>query len=76
MKKMAKISFHPKIRKLQKKLSIRKKRYAEIVNSVRAVVTYVNFFFFFSKFFQKRRNRIFFGCDLDEQTVVHNLTFQ
>ena len=64
---MAKISFRPKIRKLQKKLLICKKMYAEIVNSVRAVVTDVDFFF---KFFSKTAKQNFFGCDLGEQTVA------
>ena len=68
---MAKISFRLKIRKLHKKLPIGKKRYAEIVNSVCAVITDVEFcFLFFDVFLQKRRNRIFFSRDLEEQTVV------
>ena len=65
---MAKISFRLKIRKLHEKLHIGKKRYAEIVNGVRVVVTYVDFFF--PNFFQKRRNRIFFSLDLDFQAVA------
>ena len=55
---MAKISFRLKIRKLHKKLPIGKKRYAEIVNSVRAVITDVDFFFF--HFFSKTAKQNFF----------------
>jgi hypothetical protein len=56
---MAKISFRLKIRKLHKKLPIGKKRYAEIVNSVRAVITDVDFYFYFLIFFKNGETEFF-----------------
>ena len=61
--KRFKIDFFVNFRKLQKKLPICKKRYAEILNTARAVVTIVE-----KKV--KRRNRIFFGSHLEEQSVI------
>ena len=53
-KKCFKINLFSKIRKLQKKLPICKKKYAEILHTTRAVVTNVE-----KKV--KSTNRIFFG---------------
>ena len=61
--KRFKINFFENFRKLQKKLPICKKRYAEILNTARAVVTIVE-----KKV--KRVDRIFFGSHLEEQSVV------
>ena len=60
--KCFKFNFFANFRKLQKKLPICKKRYAKILNVARSVVTRV-------EKNQKRRNRIFFGLDLEEQSV-------
>ena len=61
--KRSKIDFFVNFRQLQKKLPICKKKYAEILHVSRAVVTNVE-----KKV--KRRNRIFFGSHLEEQSVV------
>ena len=61
--KCFKIDFFANFRKLQKKLPICKKRYAEILHVARAVVTIV-------EKNEKRRNRIFFGSHFEEQSVV------
>ena len=61
--KRSKIDFFVNFRKLQKKLPICKKKYAKILNSVRAVVTDVE-----KKV--KRRGRNFFGSHLDQQSVI------
>ena len=61
--KRFKIDFFANFRRLQKKLPICKKRYDEILHVARAVVTIVE-----KKV--KRRNRIFFGSLLEEQSVV------
>ena len=55
--------FFANFRKLQKKLPICKKKYAEILNVDRSVVTHVE-----RK--QKRIGRNFFGSHLEEQSVV------
>ena len=60
--KRSEIDFFVIFRKLQKKLPICKKKYAKILNSVRAVVTDVE-----KKV--KRRGRNFFGSHLDQQSV-------
>ena len=60
-KKCFKIDFFINFRKLQKKLPICKKRYGKILNVARAVVTSV-------EKNEKRRNIIFFGLHLDEQS--------
>ena len=60
--KCFKIDFFANFRKLQKKLLIWKKKYAKILNVARAVVTRV-------EKNEKRRNRIFFGSHLEEQSV-------
>ena len=60
--KRSKIDFFANFRKLQKKLPICKKKYAEILNTARAVVT-------IAEKKVKRRNRIFFGSHLEEQSV-------
>ena len=60
--KRSKIDFFVNFRKLQKKLPICKKKYAKILNGVRAVVTDVE-----KKV--KRRGRNFFGSHLDQQSV-------
>ena len=62
MKNASKLIFFANFRQLQKKLPICKKRYAEILHVPRAVVTIVE-----KKV--KRRNRIFFGSHLEEQSV-------
>ena len=60
--KCFKIDFFAKFRKLQKKLHICKKKYAEILHTGGAVVTNVE---------KKVKSifRIFFGLDLEEQSV-------
>ena len=60
--KRSKIDFFANFRKLQKKLPICKKKYAEILNTARAVVT-------IAEKKVKRRNRIFFSAHLEEQSV-------
>ena len=60
--KCFKIDFFAIFRKLQKKLPICKKRYAEILHNGGAVVTYVGKN-------EKPVDRIFFGLDLEEQSV-------
>ena len=65
--KRSKIDFFVNFRKLQKKLPICKKKYAKILNSVRAVVTDVE-----KKV--KRRGRNFFGSHLDQQSVGLGIT--
>ena len=61
--KRFKIDFFVNFRKLQKKLPICKKKYAEILHVARAVVTIV-------EKNEKRRNRMFFGSHFEEQSVV------
>ena len=61
--KRFKIDFFVNFRKFQKKLHICKKKYAEIFNVARAIVTIVE-----KKV--KRVERIFFGSHLEEQSVV------
>ena len=65
--KWFKIDFFANFRKLQKKLPICKKKYAEILNTARAVVTIV-------EKYVKRRNRIFFGSHFEEQSVSNSIT--
>ena len=60
--KSPKIIFFANFRKLQEKPPISKKKYAEILNVARAVVTSV-------EKNEKRRNRIFFGSHLEERSV-------
>ena len=60
--KTPKIDFFAIFRNLQKKVPICKKKYAKILNSVRAVVTDVE-----KKV--KRISRNFFGLDLGQQSV-------
>ena len=60
--KRFKIDFFVNFRKLQKKLPICKKKYAEILNVARAVVTSV-------EKNEKQEGRIFFGLHLEEQSV-------
>ena len=60
--KCFKIIFFANFRKLQKKLPICKKKFAEILNVARAVVTNV-------EKNEKRNGRIFFGSHLEEQSV-------
>ena len=59
-----KIDFFAIFRKLQKKLLICKKRYAEILNVARAVVVIV-------EKNEKRIDRIFFGSHFEEQSVIN-----
>ena len=61
--KSPKIVFFANFRKLQKKPPISKKKYAEILNVARAVVTSV-------EKNEKRVGRIFFGSHFEEQSVV------
>ena len=61
--KRSKIDFFVNFRKLQKKLPICKKRYAEILNVARTVVTNV-------EKNEKRIGRNFFGSHFEEQSVV------
>ena len=61
--KRSKIDFFVNFRKLQKKLPICKKRYAEILNVARTVVTIV-------EKNEKSNGRNFFGSHFEEQSVV------
>jgi len=61
--KRFKIDFFANFRKLQKKLPICKKRYAEILNVARVVVTNV-------EKNEKRIDKNFFGSHFKEQSVV------
>ena len=61
--KRSKIDFFVHFRKLQKKLPICKKRYAEILNVARTVVTIV-------EKNEKWNGRNFFGSHFEEQSVI------
>ena len=65
--KRSKIDFFVNFRKLQKKLPICKKRYAEILNVARTVVTNV-------EKNEKRIDRNFFGSHFEEQFVKFEKT--
>ena len=65
--KRSKIDFFVNFRKLQKQLPICKKRYAEILNVARTVVTIV-------EKNEKWNGRNFFGSHLEEQSVVKKIT--
>ena len=66
--KRFKIDFFANFRKLQKKLLICKKKYAEILNVARAVVTSV-------EKNEKRIDSIFFGSHFEEQSVDFHQCF-
>ena len=61
--KCSKINFFANFQKRQKKLPICKKRYAEILNVARTVVTIV-------EKNEKWNGRNFFGSHLEEQSVI------